>query len=54
MGLAKIYKRMEEYHKAIENYTKAINLDPKEAEAYCDRSFIYDEIGENSKIFSRF
>ncbi len=32
---------MENYVKAVEEYTKAISIDPKDASAYVERAFAY-------------
>lgn len=38
----------------IADYTKAIRLDPKNAEAYSDRGVAYKEIGQSDKEIADF
>lgn len=47
--MGRIYRREGKYDKAIEAYTAAIDLSPKEADIYIFRGYCYDELGEYSK-----
>ena len=46
------YRNLGEWDKAIADYTKAIELDPKYAEAYCDRGVSYSNLGQWEKAIS--
>ena len=41
-----------DFKKAIEFYTKAIEIDNKHFKAYLNRGFAYDKIGETDKAIS--
>ena len=43
------YSRNGVYHKAIEDYTKAIELDPESADAYYNRGCSWYEVGKNTE-----
>ncbi len=44
----------EKYEDAIKAYTKAIELDPTDSFAYCDRGYAYDELGQSDKAIEDF
>ena len=52
MGVA--YSRLEEYHKAIAYYTKAIKKNPDDTAAYTNRGWAYGSIGEYQKSLNDF
>ncbi len=41
--------KVEGYWKAIDDYTKAIKLNPQDAAAYYNRGIAYDDLGEYQK-----
>ena len=43
------YSRNGVYHKAIEDYTKALELDPESADAYYNRGCSWYEAGKNTE-----
>ena len=43
------YYGLQEYYKAIQDYTKAININPNYASAYYNRGTTYDELQEYYK-----
>jgi tetratricopeptide (TPR) repeat protein len=45
---------LKEYEKAIEDYNKAIELDPKFAIAYTNRGVAYDKLKEHEKAIEDF
>ena len=46
------YSQKGEFDKAISNYNKAIELNPKFAVAYLDRGFTYSKLGEDDRAIS--
>ena len=46
------YAKKGDYDKAIADYTEAIRLDPKNAEAYCNRGHAYEEKGDYDKAIA--
>ena len=42
-----LYKDIGEYQKAIDDYTKAIELNPEDANVHGDRAFAYKALGEH-------
>ena len=40
------YERVGEYHKAVEDFSAVIAVDPENANAYFNRGCCYDSIGE--------
>ncbi|MFN2182777.1 MAG: tetratricopeptide repeat protein, partial [Anaerolineae bacterium] len=44
----------DELDLAIENYTKAIALDPQDAEAYSDRGLAYHDKGDYDRAIADF
>ena len=49
-GLA--YADKEDYDRAIADYDKALELDPKDATAYNNRGFTYDKKGDYDKAIA--
>ena len=47
-SLADAYAGLEDYPAAIIAYSKAIVVDPVNAQAYCNRSHAYERVGERS------
>jgi tetratricopeptide (TPR) repeat protein len=43
------YSKLKEYDKAIADYTKAMELDPENADYYDERAEVYDMLGNSSK-----
>ncbi len=46
------YSQKGEFDRAISNYNKAIELNPKFVVAYLDRGFTYSKLGENDRAIS--
>ena len=44
-----IYLQMNQYQKALDDYNKAIELDPNNSTAYHNRGYIYNELKEYQK-----
>ena len=42
----------KEYKKAIDDYSKAIDIEPENAEYYCNRGRVYSIIGEYDKALA--
>ena len=40
-GKGKCFHQMKKYDSAVEEYTKAININPKDASAYAERAFAF-------------
>ena len=51
-GLA--YSELEKYPEAIADFTKAIKLDPKDADAYYNRGIAYKALGKTKKAETDF
>ena len=49
-----VYSNLGEHHKAIDDYTKAIELDPQGAYAYKNRGLAYKNLGEHQKAIDDF
>ena len=47
MGIA--YRETEEYDRAIQSYQKAIEINPKYADAYYHMGGIYEKLGNQDK-----
>ena len=45
---------MSRYDEAIADYTQAVNLDPKDADAYTDRAWAYDDKGRYDEAIADF
>jgi len=45
---------MKQYNQAITDYSKAIELDPKFAKAYYNRSYAYDSINQQDRAVEDF
>ena len=43
------YSSLDQDQRAIEDYDKAIELDPNDAEAYSDRGSSYHRLGQNER-----
>ena len=48
----KCYLEQKDYNKALSDYNKAIELDPKNANYYDDRGNIFYILGEEEKAFA--
>ena len=48
------YGRKGEYDRAIQDFTKAIQINPKDAEAYNNRGFAYEKKGEYDRAIQDF
>ena len=48
------YYILGQHQKAIDDYTRAIELDPKLAEAYCNRGIAYSNLGQYQKAIDNF
>ena len=48
------YYNLGQYPKAISEYTKAIELDPKHAKAYCHRGVVYRKLGKLDQAISEY
>jgi len=48
------YRRNAQFDRAIEDYSKAVELDPDYAKAYCNRGTVYREIGEFHRAIEDF
>jgi tetratricopeptide (TPR) repeat protein len=46
------YGKKGEYDNAIADYTRAIEIDPNDAWAYCNRGGAYDEKGDYDKAIA--
>jgi tetratricopeptide (TPR) repeat protein len=46
------YAKRREYDRAIADYDKAIDLDPKNAKAYYQRGYVYDIMGEHDRAMA--
>ncbi len=46
------YAKRREYDRAIADYDKAIDLDPKNAKAYYQRGYVYDIRGEHDRAMA--
>ena len=49
-----LYYKLGQYALAVEEFTKAIDLDPKCVEAYENRGITYDDLGEQEKAQADF
>ena len=47
--LARRYCDSEQYEKALELYSKMVNLEPENAVAYCNRAYIFSQLGQDEK-----
>ncbi len=46
------YAKSRDYDRAIADYDKAIDLDPKNAKAYYQRGYVYDIKGERDRAMA--
>jgi Tfp pilus assembly protein PilF len=53
-NLGSVYQKMGRFDKAIENYDKAITLDPNDYLAYINRGAIFDKVGQLDKAIENF
>ena len=43
------YIELGEYQRAIEDYDKALRLDPRDVEVYSNRGLVYEQLGEHQR-----
>jgi tetratricopeptide (TPR) repeat protein len=49
-----VYEKKEDYHQAVNDYNKAIELKPKYTEAYNNRGSVYGKLGNSSIAIQNF
>ena len=53
-NLGSVYQKMGQFDKAMENYDKALTLDPNDYLAYINRGAIFDKVGQFDKAIENY